>query len=258
IKRSLKDLSRNVPFLFRSVRYSWNEDRYRTAAVSGPSRIQPIGADLMAIDAEERVRRLQELPPEARPMGKKSDPSPAEKSAFTMNPTTREARDPLHSFRSPVALHPADFRRELGSSRILVALDEWALEAGLLDCAKILSQTYSAHLLFIHIQEAQERPVKIIDWNYELKRHGLTETVQTEGHISPEQAIREKARRESCSLILAATHSRLGKERVLKGSVAEGLLKQADCPVLIHKPATDWKDLNCVLLPFQDSVTLHK
>lgn len=211
----------------------------------------------MAMDSGERLRRLRGLPQETRPQ-EKGAPNLEEKSVFVKEPMVKESSDLLHPFHSPVALDPSEFRRELGPLKILVALDEWALETGLLDCAKILSEMDPAQLLFFHVQEVREGPLKIIDWNSELKKQGLQGTVRTVGHLSPEQAIRETARQESCSLILAATHSRLGKERVLKGSVAEGLLKQAECSVLIHKPGTDWKQLHRVLLPFQDSATLHK
>ncbi len=55
------------------------------------------------------------------------------------------------------------------------------------------------------------------------------------------QGIVDLAARESIDLIVIGTHGRTGVMRVLMGSVAEGVLRKAPCPVLTvkhHEPAT--------------------
>lgn len=45
-----------------------------------------------------------------------------------------------------------------------------------------------------------------------------------------------KARDENCDLIVMATHGRTGLSHVLVGSVAEKVVRMADCPVLTIRP----------------------
>ncbi len=45
-----------------------------------------------------------------------------------------------------------------------------------------------------------------------------------------------KARDEDCDLIVMATHGRTGLSHVLVGSVAEKVVRMADCPVLTIRP----------------------
>ena len=49
---------------------------------------------------------------------------------------------------------------------------------------------------------------------------------------TPANAIVEKARADGADLIVAGTHGRTGLERVLLGSVAERIVRNAPCPVL--------------------------
>jgi nucleotide-binding universal stress UspA family protein len=49
------------------------------------------------------------------------------------------------------------------------------------------------------------------------------------------QAILDTARKEDCGLIVLGTHGRTGLARLLMGSVAEGVLRRASCPVLAVK-----------------------
>ena len=60
-----------------------------------------------------------------------------------------------------------------------------------------------------------------------VKRHFLT------GSAVPE--IVEFANREKTDLIILGTHGRTGISRVLMGSIAEGVLRKAPCPVLTVK-----------------------
>lgn len=50
---------------------------------------------------------------------------------------------------------------------------------------------------------------------------------------SPGQAIVDTAVREGCDLIVMATHGRSGLKRAVLGSVADHVLRQAPCPVLL-------------------------
>jgi nucleotide-binding universal stress UspA family protein len=52
---------------------------------------------------------------------------------------------------------------------------------------------------------------------------------------SPVGEIVENARRERADLIVMGTHGRTGVKHVLLGSVAEGVLRRAPCPVLVAR-----------------------
>ncbi len=56
---------------------------------------------------------------------------------------------------------------------------------------------------------------------------------------SPADEIAAHARRVSAELIVIGTHGRTGLRRVLLGSVAEQVLRKAECPVLVVPLALD-------------------
>jgi nucleotide-binding universal stress UspA family protein len=51
----------------------------------------------------------------------------------------------------------------------------------------------------------------------------------------PASEIVAEAERENCDLIVMGTHGRTGLTRLLMGSVAEGVVRRAKCPVLTYK-----------------------
>jgi nucleotide-binding universal stress UspA family protein len=59
------------------------------------------------------------------------------------------------------------------------------------------------------------------------------ETKMVEGH--PAETICRVAKEEGCDLIVMGTHGRSGLGRLLLGSVAEQVLREAACPVLTVK-----------------------
>jgi nucleotide-binding universal stress UspA family protein len=59
-------------------------------------------------------------------------------------------------------------------------------------------------------------------------------------HDSPVKGIAEYARMYGVDLIVVGTHDRAGLERLLLGSVASGVVKEAPCSVLVVKPGSSW------------------
>lgn len=55
----------------------------------------------------------------------------------------------------------------------------------------------------------------------------------------PATEIADYARRYNASMVAMATHGRSGMSRLAFGSVAMGVVRQAECPVLLHRPAVD-------------------
>lgn len=125
-----------------------------------------------------------------------------------------------------------------------------------LEMATSLARDRGASLVIAHVEEPPmaygggelyygiEEPSRD-----EIKRM-LTEVVPTDPAVpyehrlmigSPATAIVEMARRENAELIVMASHGRTGLTRVLMGSVAEEVVRKAQCPVLVVKTAVPAK-----------------
>jgi nucleotide-binding universal stress UspA family protein len=69
-----------------------------------------------------------------------------------------------------------------------------------------------------------------------LARAAREEGIETEAVYvlgKPVETIRSEARRIDAQLIVLGSHGRTGLERVLMGSVSEGLVRVAPCPLLV-------------------------
>jgi nucleotide-binding universal stress UspA family protein len=65
-----------------------------------------------------------------------------------------------------------------------------------------------------------------------LKGRGLrADVIVRVGH--PVRDVVDAARRQAADLVIMGTHGRTGLQHMLLGSVAEGVLRQAPCPVLV-------------------------
>ncbi len=73
-----------------------------------------------------------------------------------------------------------------------------------------------------------------------LRARGVAEISTVVDHGHPIEAIVNRARTTRVDLIVMGTHGRSGVSRLLDGSVAEGVLRQAPCPVLtVHLPRSE-------------------
>lgn len=67
------------------------------------------------------------------------------------------------------------------------------------------------------------------------------------------EQIAEAARAQAAELIVMASHGRRDGSRWLLGSVAEGVVRQAPCPVLLLRPEQEVADFSRVLVPVDGS-----
>ena len=135
-------------------------------------------------------------------------------------------------------LHPTDFSKP----------SEYALR---LACA--LARDYQARLLLLHVVEppvyygelgmAVPLPADFHESLHQrlsrlvpVESGILVETILVEGNTS--QQILRVAEEHHCDLIILGTHARTGLSRVLLGSVAEKIVRNARCPVLSVHPAS--------------------
>lgn len=140
-------------------------------------------------------------------------------------------------------LHPTDF-------------SEFA-EAGFhLACA--LARDYGARLILVHVKppaevvygefgavppETPEDVEKLEERLFDIKPDDSTIPVEyffVDGNI-PDEIVR-LANENDCDLIVMGTHGRTGVSRLLMGSVAEQVMRRAECPVVTVKKAFTRKE----------------
>jgi len=92
-----------------------------------------------------------------------------------------------------------------------------------------------AALLEEHQNEQREFLGKVVA---ELEESGVKARVRI-GIGGPVEGILEAAETEEVDLIVIATHGRSGLRRLMLGSVAEGVLRRTQCPVLVCPIAKD-------------------
>lgn len=92
---------------------------------------------------------------------------------------------------------------------------------------------------------AQELPppgpeeARLADLDSDARRLGAPRVTVVRFSGQPELAILEFARSGAIDLIVMGTHGRVDREHMLTGSVAEGVVRNAECPVLTVHPG--WK-----------------
>ena len=229
------------PYYYRVIPYPWSEDRYRTGAVSGPERVQAIGKN----SSEFKQISMQ-----------KEDFADPKLSSEAAKPEARRLEAIPQHFHLPLVWDATEARRRLSQLKILAAVDEWSLTAGLGDCAKNLQKKLGAEMTFLHVHTDAEDLISDNRKKTVFSEFFPHSTLYFSSHHNPEKAILETVHREAFHWILLTTHGRQGKERVLPGSLAENLLQKADCPVLIHRKASNWNQIAKVLIPFQNYLSL--
>jgi universal stress protein A len=125
-----------------------------------------------------------------------------------------------------------------------------------LEMAASLARDRGASLVIVHVEEPPmaygggEFYYGIEEPNRDELKRMLSEVIPSDPTIkyehrlmigSPATAIVEMARRENVDLIVMATHGRTGLTRMLMGSVAEEIVRRAECPVLVVKTAVPSK-----------------
>ncbi|MEX2306259.1 MAG: universal stress protein [Pirellulales bacterium] len=142
-------------------------------------------------------------------------------------------------------------------NRILIGTDFSECSSAALDVASHLASETGARLYIVHVNGILDVSVPAIPpteggyyydapWGHERHevRERLTKIVPSVANIAyehryltglPVVQILKLAEEERIDLIVIASHGRTGFARLLMGSVAEGVMRGATCPVLIVK-----------------------
>lgn len=139
--------------------------------------------------------------------------------------------------------------------RILVAVDLGETTEATCATAAELARSYGAELIFFHVYDVagfeelqREAPSLYLDQVLENLRmqirsrlaqleelpHRFRVEVVPDGSVA--QAVVDAAERFGADLIVMGTHGRTGLQRVLLGSVAEGVLRRSPVPVVVVPP----------------------
>ncbi|MGH7233210.1 MAG: universal stress protein [Nitrospiraceae bacterium] len=96
--------------------------------------------------------------------------------------------------------------------------------------------SYGIDLTFEHAAEGNKRAVtsQLASVVNTIRSHGVSAQEVIRGGV-PTDAILEFIRTSDCDLIVMGTHGRRGIAHVMRGSVAEAVLRRAPCPVLAVK-----------------------
>lgn len=139
-------------------------------------------------------------------------------------------------FRPTTILHPTDFSSN-STHALQIAAD--------------LAKTYTAKLLIVHVAETLgpenvtfgEVGTQLEPEGYQSRlRNDLEKSAPTSdlsipverliAEGNPADEIVRIAKQHGCGLIVMGTHGRTGMSRLLMGSIAEQVMRHADCPVL--------------------------
>ncbi len=110
-----------------------------------------------------------------------------------------------------------------------------------------LCRRLESELVLLHAEAdprvAEELPrvgdEKLEAWKAEAERLGAPRARVARTGGPPEVAIVEFAATEGVDLVVMGTHGRVDREHMLTGSVTEGVVRNAPCPVLTVHPT--WK-----------------
>ncbi len=160
----------------------------------------------------------------------------------TADELVRRTETPLFLIR-PRAGEAADPGEERVVRHVLIALDGSAPSEQILDPAVSLGWLSGAAFTLLHVEtpaEARDRGTVdarpyLENLAEPLRRQECAVRVRAVKAGSAATAILKEAADADCDLIALATHGRGGLTRLLMGSVAEKVLRDAPCPVLTVK-----------------------
>ena len=151
-------------------------------------------------------------------------------------------------------------------NRILVPLDGSRLSEAIVPLAEALARDYEAEILVLRALRAQssaeaevaaqeEAEVYLAAMTAGLRTRGVRGVKWKVWYDEPARAIAAAATHHDVDLITMSTHGRGGLERLLFGSVAESLVRQAPAPVLLVRGELTWTrgEIGKILVPLDGS-----
>jgi nucleotide-binding universal stress UspA family protein/uncharacterized protein YbcI len=113
-----------------------------------------------------------------------------------------------------------------------------------------LARDLHARMIVVYVDQppryARHSPAmeETLRHHYDVRPTSCVEYVVVEG--DPVLEINRLAQKRGCDLIVMGTHGRTGLNRLLLGSVAEAVLRQSRCPVLLVPPPPELEEARAV------------
>lgn len=156
---------------------------------------------------------------------------------------TREREDVFEDFAREFIRNHHAARSIWRVDRVLIPTDFSLCSLAALEYAQDLAQSVQAELIVMHVEGLPLTPADVVELTLGAGEREVSrvveqlraEHVRARGVVragAPVEEILEVADHEKVSLIVAGTHGRTGFKHFLMGSVAEGLVRAAKCPVL--------------------------
>jgi nucleotide-binding universal stress UspA family protein len=149
--------------------------------------------------------------------------------------------------------------------RILVPLDGSGLSEAVLPLAEALARDYEASLLLVRALRPAGSPETEVEAQETAETYLRTVAAGLTGrgrsvdwkvwYDDPARAIADAARYNAIDLVVMSTHGRGGLSRLMLGSVAEALVRQAPVPVLLVRGELIWRpgSFGKILVPLDGS-----
>ncbi len=129
--------------------------------------------------------------------------------------------------------------------RICCPVDLSEAARAALEVAIDLSRRFGSELVLLHVDSmtkvaeelSGEKPIaqQLSEWRAEAQREGVRNVTIERVRGQPEVAIVDHAGRTGVDLVVMGTHGRTDRQGMLTGSVAEGVVRNVECPVLVIK-----------------------
>lgn len=138
----------------------------------------------------------------------------------------------------------------MNTKTILIPVDFSNAEKMALKCATSLAKEHGGQLLIVHVQEMPRAyggemyygiPEPSVEelWSMLRDVELPDPSIAVEYRLlsgDPAREIVRLANEEKVDLIVVGSHGRTGLARALLGSIAEAIIRKANCPVLVCKP----------------------
>ncbi len=235
-------------YVLEPVRKAVSRALEELAASIGQAGVRATGTQVIGIPSEELTRAAREWEADLIVMGTQGRTGlDYVLVGSTAERVVKTAPCPVLAVRTGSSVVEDDVRMR----RLLVPLDFFQPSIDALETALLLARRVSASMKLVHVLDwawirlhysptdlAEEPRIRKdledrLDRYAGILRHaGIAVDTSILGGAGPVEHIVEAAAQQGADLVIMGTHGRRGLQHALMGSVAEGVLRRAPCPVL--------------------------
>lgn len=146
----------------------------------------------------------------------------------------------IHAVRVPVLIYPPEYQGQSDPNCWVLPTELSDVSRQAYPLAVRLGAEQNSRVLLVHAAKTvtDELRAKIDAEAETLKAKGLNVEVVVEAG-APKEVIKKVVKEQGGTGLIIATHGRTGLDKLLSGSVTEGLLRSTNCPVVVLRPEKD-------------------